>query len=226
LSLDWHDIKLDIEVNRAPVNHDIGSSMLTDGYIDIPNGKIAAIVTFLEMTENAGLRPEPTDVGWHMRRVQTPTPDWYRNLYQSIGQEWLWFSRLDMNDGALTAIIQNPAVELYVVDAEEGESGLLELDFRSARECELAFFGLKACLRGKGAGRWLMNRAIEKAWSRPIRRLWVHTCTLDHPNALAFYIRSGFRAFRRQVEVADDPRLVGKLPPSAAPQIPLITRDA
>ena|ERR1700730_3261211 len=95
-----------------------------------------------------------------------------------------------MADKTLAAIIQNPAVELHVVQTQGAERGLLELDFRSAGECELAFFGLVGSLRGKGVGRWLMNCAIERAWSRPIR-FWVHTCTLDHPDALAFYIRSG-----------------------------------
>lgn len=58
-----------------------------------------------------------------------------------------------------------------------------------------------------GAGRWLMNRALELAWSHPVDRVWVHTCTFDHPSAPAFYQRSGFRAFRRQIEIADDPRI-------------------
>jgi hypothetical protein len=67
-----------------------------------------------------------------------------------------------------------------------------------------------------------MSRAIERAWAHPIERLWVHTCTLDHPGALAFYVRSGFRPYRRQVEVADDPRLSGALPRNAAPHVPII----
>jgi len=100
--------------------------------------------------------------------------------------------------------------------------GLLELDFREPRECELAFYGLTDRVLGQGAGRWLMNRAIERAWARPLERFWVHTCTLDHPGALAFYVRSGFRAYARRVEVADDPRLAGHVPRMAAPHVPLI----
>jgi hypothetical protein len=67
-----------------------------------------------------------------------------------------------------------------------------------------------------------MNRAIERAWARPIHRFWVHTCTLDHPGALGFYIRSGFKPYARRVEVADDPRLVGLAPRTSAPHIPII----
>ena len=67
-----------------------------------------------------------------------------------------------------------------------------------------------------------MDKAIQLAWAEPIDRFWVHTCTLDHPRALAFYMRSGFTAYRRELEVADDPRLTGVLPREAAPQIPII----
>ena len=106
---------------------------------------------------------------------------------------------------------------------EDGrDEGLLELDFREAGQCELAFFGVTAKLIGSGAGRWLMNRALELAWSRPVARVWVHTCTLDHPSALAFYQRSGFRPFRRQVEIADDPRLDGTVPRHVAKHVPII----
>ena len=88
--------------------------------------------------------------------------------------------------------------------------------------CELSYFGLTAKVTGTGAGRWLMNRAIELAWSRPIERFWVHTCTYDHPGALSFYMRSGFRPFRREIEICDDPRLSGVLPRTASPHIPII----
>jgi GNAT superfamily N-acetyltransferase len=98
----------------------------------------------------------------------------------------------------------------------------LKLDFRTPEECELLFFGLTETLVGKGVGRWAMNRAIEFAWSRPIRRFWVHTCSLDHPEAVAFYIRSGFTPYKRQIEVADDPRLTGVLSPTAAPHVPML----
>jgi hypothetical protein len=56
----------------------------------------------------------------------------------------------------------------------------------------------------------------------PLRRFWVHTCSLDHPAALNFYRRAGFVPYQRAVEVFDDPRVTGLLPPDSAPQIPLI----
>ena len=195
--------------------------ILPDGYSDVPAGKIAAVVTHLEMTARPALRPDPP-AAWSLRRVETPGLDWFRDLYRRVGEEWLWFSRLQMTDEELAAIIQSPLVEVYALVQDGRDEGLLELDFREPGQCELAFFGVTSKLIGSGAGRWLMNRALERAWSRPVSRVWVHTCTLDHPGAVAFYQRSGFRPFRRQVEIADDPRLDGTLSRSAARHVPII----
>jgi GNAT superfamily N-acetyltransferase len=119
-------------------------------------------------------------------------------------------------------VIRDRNTEIYAVRLGGRDEGLLELDFSHSDECELVFFGLTEQLVGKGVGRWLMNRAIERAWTRPIRRFHVHTCNLDHPGALEFYIRSGFRPFKRQIEIADDPRIAGVLRLDAAPHVPLI----
>jgi GNAT superfamily N-acetyltransferase len=195
--------------------------ILPDGYSDVPAGKIAAVVTHLEMTERPALGPDPPGA-WTLRRVESPGLDWFRDLYCRVGEEWLWFSRLQKTDAELAAIIQSPLVEVYALVQDGRDEGLLELDFREAGQCELAFFGVTAKLAGSGAGRWLMNRALERAWSRPVTRVWLHTCTFDHPSALAFYQRSGFRAFRRQIEIANDPRLDGIAPRSVARHVPVI----
>jgi GNAT superfamily N-acetyltransferase len=194
---------------------------LPNGYSDVTAGKIAAVVTHLEMTERPALRPDPLGA-WTLRRVDSPGLDWFRDLYRRVGEEWLWFSRLQMADAELAAIIQSPRVEIYALVQDGRDEGLLELDFREAGQCELAFFGVTAKLIGGGAGRWLMDRALERAWSRPVARVWVHTCTFDHPAAVAFYQRSGFRAFRRQIEIVDDPRLDGTAPRSTARHVPII----
>lgn len=200
--------------------------MLPDGYHDVPPGKVAAVVTHLEMTEHpapgtAAPSAQPPGVDARLVEHPHPDPDWYRALFRRVGgQDWLWFSRLGMTDAALNAITHDPAVRVFSVELGGEDAGLLELDFRQKGECELAYFGLAPQVIGKGAGRWLMDHAIHLAWAAPIRRFHVHTCTLDSPQALGFYIRSGFRPYRRQVEIADDPRLTGHLPPEAAPQVP------
>ena len=182
--------------------------MLPDGLHDVPSDRIAAVVTSLEMKSRPALRPE-LNGPWRLQRQERPNPDTYRALYGKIGDEWIWFSRLVMSDAELNEIIHDPKVEVYGLDVSGTLEGLLELDYRVGGEAELAFFGVTSPLVGGGAARWLMNRALEIVWQRPIQRFWVHTCTLDHPNALAFYRRSGFVPFRRQIEIAPDPRLQG-----------------
>jgi GNAT superfamily N-acetyltransferase len=196
--------------------------MLPTGYSNVPDGKIASIVTCLEMRAKPNLSAERSDVPWKLRPIAHADPDWYRELFRRVGIEWLWCSRLVMPDSELEAILHSPAVELYTLTREARDEGLLELDFREPGQCELAFFGLTKAMQGQGAGRWLMNRAIEGAWARAIERFWVHTCTLDHPDALNFYLRSGFRAYARRVEVMDDPRLTGLAPRDCAAHVPII----
>ena len=199
--------------------------MLPDGYSDIPAGKLAAVVTSLEMRAPPDRGNHPEQPGVTLDRIARPDVAWYRDLYRRIGAEWFWVSRLAMPEAELAEILEHPDVEVYAVMRDGRAEGLLELDFRVADVCELAFFGLTAALIGKGAGRWLMNRAIARAFSReasPIQRFWLHTCTLDAPQALDFYMRSGFKPVRRQVEVFDDPRLTGILPETTAPRVPLL----
>lgn len=196
---------------------------LPDGYIDVPAGKMANVVTCLEMTQPPPPRPDPPGIAYGLVRIASPGADWYRALFRRVGEPYLWGSRLAMRDEELLRVVRDPRVEVYAVRGAGGEeAGLLELDFRAEDECELKFFGLAQDAIGKGAGRWLMNRALERAWSRRIRRMWVHTCTLDHPGIVPFYIRSGFVPFKRQIEIGDDPRAVGLLSKSAAPEVPII----
>ncbi|SDA20803.1 N-acetyltransferase [Sphingomonas sp. NFR15] len=192
------------------------------GLTGVRGEEVATIVTTLEMRA----RPEPMPVPEAPLRLvalERPTLDRYRALFRSVGAPWLWFSRLVMDDAALTEIIHDPDVAIFAaVDQAGRDAGMLELDFRTPRECELSYFGLVPDLAGKGLGRWLMAHALERAWRAGIERVWVHTCTLDHPTALGFYRRSGFTAIRRTIETFADPRLIGALPPDAAPQIPCL----
>lgn len=194
---------------------------MTSEFWDVPQGKIAAVVTHLEMFARPGPRATPR-IAAQLVAHDSPDLDWYRDLFMRVGGDWMWFSRLGMSDADLGAIVQRDDVWVYSVRVDGRDEGMLELDFRTPGECELGYFGLTPAMVGTGAGRWLMEKALDLAWSEPIKRLHVHTCTLDSPAALPFYIRSGFTAHRRQVEIADDPRRVGVLPETASPQEPII----
>jgi GNAT superfamily N-acetyltransferase len=193
-----------------------------NGYYDLPPGKIAAVVTYLEMTTPPAAQPSPEQPNLSLRRVERPDLAWYRDLYRRIGTDWLWFSRLVMPDDEVQATIADPLVEVYALTVDGRDQGLLELDRREPPDIELAYLGLTPDTVGQGAGRWLMARAIERAFAHRPRRFWVHTCSLDHPAALGFYRRAGFRPYCRAVEVADDPRLIGLAPRDSAAWLPLI----
>jgi GNAT superfamily N-acetyltransferase len=200
---------------------------LWNGLRDLPAGSIASIVTHLEMTEAPTPRclTVPEGLKLRLRKVNRPDPAWYTQLFRAIGREWLWFSRLLLTEGELAAIIQSPAVDIFALESDGIEKGFVELDRREFPEIEIAFFGLAADLIGKGAGTWMMAEALRRAWSHGPERVTLHTCTLDHPRALGFYLRAGFTAWKRSIEIADDPRLTGLLPRSAAPHFPPITAE-
>ena len=190
-------------------------------YESLPDGELAAVVTYLEMRAPPDRSVPPSPLS--LKRVEVPEPEHYCELFRRVGAPWLWFSRLTLDDAHLAEIIQHPKVELCsVLDDGGNQVGMLELDFREPHECELSFIGLVPELAGQGHGRWLLAEALRLAWLEGVDRVHVHTCSLDHPAALAAYRRAGFTPFKRTVERFRDPRLLGILPTTAAPQVPLL----
>jgi len=190
-------------------------------YEAVPDGELAAVVTYLEMRVPPEHSIPPSSLS--LKRIEVPQPEHYKELFRHVGAPWLWFSRLIMDDAHLASIIQHPKVELdSVIDDSGREVGMLELDFREPHECELSFVGLIPELSGQGHGRWLLAEAVRRAWHEGVERVHVHTCSLDHPAALSAYRRAGFTPYKRAIERFPDPRLLGFLPKDSAPQVPLI----
>ena len=191
----------------------------------VADNELAAVVTYLEMRTRPETEVPPSTLD--LKRLSNPTEERYRELFRLIGSPWLWFSRLILDEGKLGAIIGDPNVELFVaLDGNGRDVGILELDFREHGQCELAFVGLVPDLSGLGHGRWLLAEAVGRAWREGISRVHVHTCSLDHPAALAAYRRAGFIPYKRAIERFPDPRLLGILPKECAPQVPLLGTDA
>jgi GNAT superfamily N-acetyltransferase len=195
---------------------------LPNGYYELPKGKLANVATCLEMLERPKRPLKSLPSGYKLVSVDPGDLASYRDLFRQVGQDWMWFSRINMPGEELHGILTDPQVKSYALSNESKRLGMLELDFREPGQCELAFFGLARDAIGKGLGRALIDEGISMAWAEPITRLWVHTCTFDSPDALPFYIRSGFTAYTRMVEFHDDPRLTGNLPRTATPQVPII----
>ncbi|WP_185984093.1 GNAT family N-acetyltransferase [Aureimonas mangrovi] len=195
---------------------------LGERFQTVREGWIAAVVTVLEMREAASPRPERADGGWRLERLGAPDPQAYRDLYSRVGAPHLWYSRLIMDEATLAGTLADPKVHVHALMIDGAAEGLLELDFRQQGACEIVYFGVTPGLVGSGAARVMMNHAIAAAFAQGVSRLWLHTNTLDHPRALDFYIRSGFRPVERRIELAPDPRLSGLLPRESAPHVPIL----
>ena len=190
-------------------------------YEPVRDDDLVAVVTFLEMRDRPVIDVPPSPLS--LRRMPDPQPEQYRALFRRVGAKWLWFSRLVMEDAKLAGVIGDHNVELFaILDQAGAEVGMLELDFREAHECELSFVGLVPELSGQGHGRWLLAEAVTRAWRDGVKRVHVHTCTLDHPAALSAYRRAGFTPYKRAIERFPDPRLLGILPRDCAPQSPVL----
>ena len=188
----------------------------------VPPGKLRSVVTHLAMeTPPARAGPSAPVPGIAIRRRRAMAASDYLRLYRAIGDDWLWWSRLTMDETALAAHIAAPESEVYVAEAAGEPVGFAELDRRPAPDVALRYLGVIPSRIGTGLGGLLLAHAIAAAWRHRPRRMILNTCTYDHPGALDFYRRHGFAVTHSEVEIVDDPRLVGLLPLDAAPHVPL-----
>jgi len=161
---------------------------------------VLVTVNYLEMNSPDCRSAAP---GWPeravVRRAERPTLSFYRYLYNTVGADWEWYERRRLGDDALAAIVHDDAVEVHVLHVRGVPAGFVELDRRIEEEVEIAYFGLIPEYVGRGFGPPLLGWALERAWSFGPRRVWLHTCSLDHPKALAVYRRAGFQVYDREV---------------------------
>jgi GNAT superfamily N-acetyltransferase len=170
---------------------------------------ITSVITSLEMRTRP-TSPTPTLPAEKIAilRAEMPTVSFYRYLYNTIGQDWLWWERRVMDDNTLAAIITDPRVEIFILYVRGVPAGYCELDTRTSGEVELVFFGLMEEFIGRGLGKYFLRWAIDQAWTHDPDRVWVHTCTEDHANALPIYQKAGFEAVGQETTEIVNPRLL------------------
>jgi GNAT superfamily N-acetyltransferase len=180
------------------------------------DGKLANTITYLEMHARPSLPKiaPPSHLTVALMRCHRPIVAFYRFLYNTVGGPWLWWERRAWTDAQIAAVVQDEAVEIYVLYVDGQPAGFAELDRRQGDEIELAYFGLMPEFIGQRLGPYLLSSAIDIAWSHQPKRLWVNTNTLDHPKALPLYQRMGFVPYRQERKVIDDPRRNGLIPTS------------
>jgi GNAT superfamily N-acetyltransferase len=161
---------------------------------------------YLEMLSPDGLRrsePPPGEV--HVERADIPSPELSRFLYTAVGGDWYWLDRLGWDYAQWVAYLDRPAVETLVLYVSGTPAGFVELEVQPEDNVEIAYFGLLPRFIGQGLGGYLLSAGVERAWAQGAQRVWVHTCSLDGPNALENYTARGFRVYDQRVDSVDLP---------------------
>ncbi len=157
----------------------------------------AVTTYYLEMTSPSQFRPKTTDVeGFDVIRCQLPLPEYNRFFYVHVGKAWQWRARLEWSRERWLAYLDREALQTWVGYLHGTPVGYFELEMQDVRDVELAYFGLLSRFVGQRLGGLLLSKAIESAWKMGAKRVWVHTCTLDHPYALANYQARGFQIYK------------------------------
>ena len=161
---------------------------------------------YLEMLRPDDLRAAPSP-GPEIAvvRAELPSPELNRFLYTAVGGDWYWTDRLHWSYADWLAYLDRPELETWVAYASGTPAGYVELEAQPDGNVAIAYFGLLPRFVGRGIGGYLLSVGVERAWAIGARRVWVHTCSLDGPHALANYRARGFRVCRQEVHCQELP---------------------
>jgi GNAT superfamily N-acetyltransferase len=188
--------------------------------IDLAPSELEVVTTHLEMTERPTRPTVPCPAGQYaVLHLEHCSVHFYRYLYDLVGTPWLWTDRRRLADAVLDAEINAEGVEIYVLYAGGEPAGYVEIDRRGKPDIHIAYFGLAPAFIGRGLGRYLLNWAVDLAWSYGPQRLTVSTWSFDHPRAFANYQKAGFRPYRQTRGRILDPRLEGTIPADVQPRL-------
>lgn len=161
---------------------------------------------YLEMLQPAWLTPSSfAPAGAEVVQVEIACPELNRFFYTAVGGDWFWTDRLPWTYDQWSTLLSRPGYETWMALSQGSPVGYFELDAQPNGHVELAYFGLLPQFIGQGLGSYLLTVAIERAWQMDTSRVWLHTCTLDHPSALANYQRRGFRLYKEEITYEDLP---------------------
>jgi len=146
-------------------------------------------------------------------RAEVPLPELSRFLYATVGAGWWWYVRLPWTRDEWMRWLDRPEVETWVAYVRGTPAGYFELERQAEGAVEIVYFGLVRQFIGQGLGGWLLTEALRRAWALDgTTRVWLHTCTLDAPQARANYEARGLRLFHTETAMEDLPDLSGAWP--------------
>jgi GNAT superfamily N-acetyltransferase len=161
---------------------------------------------YLEMTSPNDLLPKRVERGdLEIKQAKVPSPELCRFLFTAVGAECYWLSRIAWTYAQWLEWLSRPEVENWVAYVSGTPAGYFEIESQPGGNVEIVHFGLMPQFIGEGLGGHLLTTAVERAWRLGASRVWLHTCTLDHPSALRNYCARGFRVFRQEVKIKDLP---------------------
>ncbi len=154
------------------------------------------VTRYLELLEPGQLRPtRHAFVKAQVARAHIPCAELHEYLYTSIGRPWYWIDRLGWTSRDWSRHLRRADIATWIVYVEGRPAGYFELEKDDDRSVEIAYLGLMPDFIGCGIGGYVITEAVKRAWNMDASRVWVHTCTLDHPRALDQYRSHGFRLF-------------------------------
>ena len=134
-----------------------------------------------------------------LRLINPPDFQINKFFYKQVGKKYRWIDRLAWNEQTWINYVEDPKVKTYVLKNNENLVGYFEQIFHfEKKDCELAYFGIMEDYYGKKYGGFLLTEAIKNSFINGIERVWVHTCSLDHKNALKNYQARGMRIFKTE----------------------------
>ena len=167
-----------------------------------PERTVPATRTYLEQTAPVPASTAWPEPGWCVARVECCPATFYRYLYREVGRPWHWIDRLPWSDERIRAHVASPGIEIWLLTHDTVPAGFAELERASDGSVEIVYFGLLPDFIGRRAGRPFLDAVVGRAWEGGTTRVWVHTCTLDHPRALTNYLAGGFRVVREEAYTA------------------------
>jgi GNAT superfamily N-acetyltransferase len=155
--------------------------------------------THVELPHPSALRPAPSpDPRARVERVEGCPPSFFRYLYAEVGRDYFWLDRVRWTDEQIRARLGDSAVRLHLLTVAGAPAGYFELEKHGDGSVEISYFGLLPEFQGRGLGKFMLTEAAKAAWAFGAARVWLHTCTLDHPGALSNYLARGFRPFKTE----------------------------
>lgn len=162
--------------------------------MDQPNE--TSTIYYLQMLDRGELQAKDSPPGLDISMVTPPAFEVNRRFYRDVGARWQWTDRLPWSDQQWADYVNRPQFQTWIASLDGESAGYFELEAQEPADVEIIYFGLLDGYTGRGLGGAMLSQAVERAWSfGEVRRVWLHTCTNDHPAALENYRRRGFQLY-------------------------------